>query len=451
MLLKKFYINILFRIIGILANCIVFAISLSWRPDWLIASNLLFLLGVQVVLLLLKLNRINKDLESFFSAMRSSDSSIVFTGIKQNSPFKTLYQQLEEINKDFQKLKIENHRQSEYFKVLVEHVNIGLISFNEKDEITLCNRTAKELLGKRYLHKVDDLDQIMPGLTQTIKLLEPSQQKLITIYNQNEVLQLSVRIALLKFEMNWIKLISFQNIKNELDENELESWQKLIRVLTHELMNSAGPINSTISTIKEFLVNPDGESKRVDSLNDSIIRDTIEGLKIIEERSSGMMDFVKKFRNLTLLPKPVFSPIPVHELFRSIELLMSNEFNKHNILVDDKISPSNLSIMADKGMIEQVLLNLLSNAINALNATPTKKIILSASMDESQRPYIQVSDNGCGIPIDIQDKIFIPFFTTRMDGSGVGLSLSRQLARLQGGTLTFNSKEGEGTVFTIKL
>ena len=164
-----------------------------------------------------------------------------------------------------------------------------------------------------------------------------------------------------------------------------------------------------------------------------------------------MIDFVKKFRNLTLLPKPVFSPIPVLELFKSIERLMSNQLNNQNISVEIKVSPSSLVAVLDKGMIEQILLNLVSNAINALSAAPNKKIILSASLDDNQRPLIQVIDTGCGIPADIQDKVFIPFFTTRKDGSGVGLSLSRQLARLQGGMLTFTSKESEGAVFTIKL
>jgi two-component system nitrogen regulation sensor histidine kinase NtrY len=451
MLLKKFHINVIIRVIGILASCIAIALCLTIKPDWLITANLLFLLGLQVVLLLLKLNKLNKDLESFFSAMRSSDSSVVFSGMKQNSPFISLYKQLEEINKDFQRLKIENHRQSEYFKVLVEHVNIGLISFNNDDEITLYNRAAKDLLRKRTLHKVNELDQILTGLTQTIKELEPSQQKLITIYNQNEVLQLSVRVALVKYEMNWIKLISFQNIRNELDEKELESWQKLIRVLTHELMNSAGPINSTISTIKEFLTNPNGEAKPLASLSNHIVDDTVEGLKIIEERSIGMMDFVSKFRSLTLMPKPTFTAFLVSDLIRNIEMLMADKINYHQIQLEILVLPKDLTIIADKGMMEQVLINMVSNSILALSERSNKHIKISASFDENKRPLIQVSDNGTGIPVDIQDKIFIPFFTTRKDGSGIGLSLSRQLVRLQGGTLTFTSKENEGTVFMIKV
>jgi len=394
---------------------------------------------------------LNKDLESFFEAMQSNDSSLIFTSKKKYSPFVNLYTKLENINKDFQQLKIENLRQNEYFKVLVEHVNIGLLSFNDNDDITLYNRTAKELLGKRNLHKLEDLEQLQPGLFALIKNLEPTDQKLVTLYTNDSIKQLSLRTAWIKLQNNSIKLVSFQNIKNELDEKELESWQKLIRVLTHELMNSAGPINSTIATIKEFLINSNNETKPVESLNNQIVADVVEGLKIIEERSSGMMDFVSKFRSLTLLPKPTFSTFPVSDLIKTTELLMADRIKSGKITFDATISPPNLAITADKGMMEQILINLVNNAILALENSATKNLTILATIDQDQRPIIQVSDTGTGIPLDIQDKIFIPFFTTRKNGSGIGLSLSRQLTRLLGGTLTFISKPNEKTVFTIKL
>lgn len=451
MLLKNFYINIVIRILAILASCLAIAACLIWKPDWLIIINLALLIALQIVLLVLRITRLNKDLDSFFAAMQSNDSSIVFTGKKKNSPFTSLYEQLEKINKDFQHLKIQNHRQNEYFKILVEHINIGVLSFNDNDEITLFNRAGKEILGKRNLYSINDLENIQLGLSTIVKELEPSDQKLITLYTNNSIQQLSLRTAWLKFEDNSITLVSFQNIRNELDEKELESWQKLIRVLTHELMNSAGPINSTIATIKEFLTLPNGEAKSFNNLNKQAIDDTVEGLRIIEERSQGMMDFVSKFRSLTLLPKPTFTTFLVSDLIKTIELLMSDKIAGNNISFTSKVSPSNLSITADKGMMEQILINLISNAIYALDNREDKKIIVNAILDENGRAFIQVQDNGKGIPFDIQDKIFVPFFTTRNEGSGVGLSLSRQLVRLLGGTLTFISKEGEGTVFTIKL
>jgi len=450
MLLKKFYINIIIRILCILASCFAIALCFIWKPDWLIIINIAFLIGIQVVLLVAKINKLNTDLESFFAAMQSNDSNIIFSG-KKNSPFLGLYQQLEKINNDFQKLKIENHLQNEYFRVLVEHVNIGLISYNNEDEITLYNRTAKELLGKRNLFKISDLEEIQSGLSAIIKDIKPSDQRLVTLYSNSGILQLSLRTAFIKFHDNSIKLVSFQNIRNELDEKELESWQKLIRVLTHELMNSAGPINSTIATIKEFLVDADGSTKKIESLTDHIIDDTIEGLKIIEERSQGMVDFVSKFRSLTLLPKPVFTTINIIDLFRTIELLMAEKIYTNKIFFETTCTPSDIKVTADKGMMEQVLINLVGNAILAVEGSKVKHIKVSAFLDYNQRPIIQVHDNGVGIPLDIQDKVFIPFFTTRKDGSGIGLSLSRQLVRLLGGTLTFTSKPGEETMFTVKL
>lgn len=451
MLLKRFYINIVFRILAILVSCLAIAACIIWKPDWLIIANLVLLIALQIVLLVLRITRLNKDLESFFAAMQSNDSSVVFTGKKKNSPFNSLYEKLEKINKDFQNLKIQNHRQNEYFKILVEHINIGVLSFNDNNEITLFNRAGKEILGKRHLNSINDLENIQLGLSTIVKELEPTDQKLITLYTNNSIQQLSVRTAWLKFEDNSIKLVTFQNIRNELDEKELESWQKLIRVLTHELMNSAGPINSTIATIKEFLTLPDGEAKSINNLNKQTIDDTVEGLRIIEERSQGMIDFVSKFRSLTLLPKPTFTNVLVSDLYKTIELLMADKIACNNISFVSRVSPNNLSITVDKGMMEQILINLVSNAIYALEKGVEKKIIINAIVDENGRPIIQVQDNGKGIPVDIQDKIFVPFFTTRTEGSGVGLSLSRQLVRLLGGTLTFISKEGEGTIFTIKF
>ena len=176
MLLKNFYINIVIRILAILATCLAIAACVIWKPDWLIILNLALLIALQVVLLVLKINRLNKDLESFFATMESNDSSVVFTSTKKNSPYVNLYNQLEKINKNFQNLKIQNHRQNEYFKILVEHINIGLISFNENNEQTLYNRAAKEILGRQHIHNLNDLETLQMGLSTIVKELEPVDQ-----------------------------------------------------------------------------------------------------------------------------------------------------------------------------------------------------------------------------------------------------------------------------------
>ncbi len=451
MLLRNFYVNIIIRVLGIVLNSLAIAACAFWKPDWLIMGNLIVLLVLQVFLLIQKLNRLNHDLESFFEAMRSNDTSIVFTGKRKYPSFRNLYQQFEKINHDFQRIKIENHRQNEYFRVLVEHINVGVIAFTGDERITLCNRSAKELLRKPNLFRLADLEGIQSGLSELVRSIRPSQQKLVTLYRESELLQLSIRSAWIRIQDEMIKLVSFQNIRNELDEKELESWQKLIRVLTHELMNSAGPINSTISTIAEFLTTPDGRTRPLGELNDAVINDTVQGIRIIEERSRGMMDFVTRFRSLTLLPTPSFSTFPVAELFRSIDRLMSEQMQNQSIQLEVAVKPEHLEVTADRGMMEQILINLVSNAIHATNAKPIRRIRLNGATDANKRIIIQVVDNGSGIPYDIQDKVFVPFFTTRRDGSGVGLSLSRQLARIQGGMLTFMSVPGEGAAFELTI
>lgn len=450
MLLKKFYINIWIRVAAIVASSVLMAACFMWMHDYLIVANILAIIIIQVVLLIRSLNRLNKDLESFFEAIKSNDSSLVFSHRKKNTPFKGLYQQLENINKNIQQIKIENQNQNEYFKALVEHVGVGLIAFNSEGKVTLYNRAAAELLRKAYLFRISELEAVQPGLSSMLNELQPSEQRLVSVYREQELLQLSFKSTWIKIMDEQIKLVSLQDIRNELDEKELDSWQKLIRVLTHELMNSAGPMSSTISTLNEFITTESGSPKKVTELTNEMVEDIAAGLRILEERSVGMVEFVTRFRNLTILPKPTFATINVADLFAGIKVLMKEKLNQHGIEVDMKIHIENMQITADRSMMEQILINLVSNAVYALKNTTKPCIWLVAKLDENEKPLIIVADNGMGIAEELQDKIFIPFFTTRQDGSGIGLSLSRQMMRLHGGTLTMTSTPGEITVFTLK-
>lgn len=433
-----------------MATSLLMATCFVWMRDYLIIFNLLGILVIQVALLVRSLNQLNNDLESFFEAIKSNDSSLVFSHRKKNTPFKGLYQQLENINKNIQQIKIENQNQNQYFKALVEHVGVGLIAFNDEGKVTLFNRAASELLRKAYLFRISELETVQTGLSNMLEELQPSEQRLVSLYRQQELLQLSFKSTWIKIMDDRIKLVSLQNIRNELDEKELESWQKLIRVLTHELMNSAGPMSSTIATLNEFITTADGKPKKVAELTNEMVEDIATGLHILEERSIGMVEFVTRFRNLTILPKPTFTTINVAELFASIKVLMQEKLNLHRIEVEVKVPFASMQITADRSMVEQILINLVSNAIYALEDTPKPTIRLIAMLDENDKPLLIVADNGKGVPEELQDKIFIPFFTTRKDGSGIGLSLSRQMMRLHGGTLTMTSTPGEITAFTLK-
>ncbi len=444
MLLNRLHINIIVRTIGILLNCIVIATILVSMNDIIILINIATLLVIQVVLLIRYLNHTNRDLETFFNSIRNNDPNLKFENSENSSQHSKLYDQFNRINENIRSIKIENENSNQYFKILVEHIGIGVISFTENGEVTLFNRAAKEIFKRHHLFRIKDLDTILDGLSTLLISLKTGDQKLISLHHKSETIQLSVKVTEFSLMDETVKLVSFQNIKNELDSKEFDSWQKLIRVLTHEIMNSVAPINSTIETLLEILTMERSESENL--INSELIDDTIEGLQIVDERSKGMINFVTGFRNLTLLPKPVFKTINIYELISNTVKLLSKKLESNNIETIINIPNRNATIEGDKSMIEQVLINLIKNAIEALEVVDKKRLTISTTKNIINNSLtIEIKDNGCGISQEIIDEIFVPFFTTKDDGSGVGLSLSRQFMRLHGGRLDVFSEEKLGT------
>jgi nitrogen fixation/metabolism regulation signal transduction histidine kinase len=316
----------------------------------------------------------------------------------------------------------------------------------------LFNKAASELFRIRELSNLVVLDQIYPDFSKILMKMKSAEQKLIKIDSGNEIKQLSIKATEFKILENPKKLVSIQNIKNELEDNELDSWQKLIRVLTHEIMNSTAPITSSIKIITRFFKNEKTDKpKQSGEIDNEIIQHTIRGLGIIEERSEGLTNFVDKYRSLTNLPKPKFSKFPVSEMFESIRILMEEKIKANNIICEQHIYPQSLVLNADKKMIEQVIINLIINSVNALEGIENKKIELKSFLEFNERIVIQVVDNGKGIPKEIIDKVFMPFFTTKEEGSGIGLSLSRQIMRLHGGTIKVQSEPLVETIFTLRF
>ena len=241
-----------------------------------------------------------------------------------------------------------------------------------------------------------------------------------------------------------IKLVSLQNIQSELEEKELESWQKLIRVLTHEIMNSVAPISSLSNTVNDMLSN--GAAKKLDDVQ---IDDIKSAVNTIHRRSEGLINFVENYRNLTNIPKPNFEIFSVKVLFDRLQRLLQNDLEKYSIHLVIKVEPISLEVTADSDMIEQILINLIINSTHALKNIEKKIISLSAGLNEKGMIIIKVTDNGPGIPTDIQEKIFIPFFSTKSSGSGIGLSLARQIMRAHRGNIRVSSQQGEETTFTL--
>ncbi|OFX83253.1 MAG: hypothetical protein A2W99_12450 [Bacteroidetes bacterium GWF2_33_16] len=451
MLLKRHYIQIWLRVIGILITCIIIAFVSVSKPDWFYLINLFVILGVQVYLLVRSQNTISRELEQLFDSINCADTTTNFVGKTKNNQFKNFHSKLNRVLEQIKELKVDSLQQNEYLTTLFEHINIGIISLTKDGLIQMKNSSAKKIIGRGGLENINDLRSIDNAFAKAIEEIKPDESKLISIYRDGYLQHLTIRAALLKFPKEEIKIVSFQNIRGELDEREMEGWQKLIRVLTHELMNSAGPINSTISTLLEILNENTQPTGSVVEISPEIIADTIKGLKIIEERSKGMIDFVKRFRSLTLIPHPTLMQIDVDDLINNILVLLHDEAVQTGVELNYKTRFSNLKAIADKAMLEQILINLIKNSFEAIKNKKKSTIGISVWSDHNSAIYIDISDNGGGIPQDIQDKIFVPFFTTRKEGTGIGLSLSRQLANVQGGALALTKSTPEETIFTLKI
>jgi len=263
------------------------------------------------------------------------------------------------------------------------------------------------------------------------------------------LLQLSIYATGFVLHKQQLMLVAMQDIQGALEEKEMKSWQNLIRVLTHEIMNSITPIASLASTA-HGLLKDERECELPESLNETI-GDVRHALNTIEKRSKGLLTFIENYRKLTRIPKPDFKIVSVKDLFERVEHLMKDQFQAHSIEFKKQIDPLSLSLTADQALIEQVLINLCKNAVEALNGVARPKIKLKAGTDAHGNPVIKVIDNGRGIPEDVAGRIFIPFFTTRQQGSGIGLSLSRQIIRLHKGTIGVTSTPNEKTVFKLRF
>ena len=337
---------------------------------------------------------------------------------------------------------------AQFFKNIVQHVGIGILTFNKEGTIQTMNTTAKRLLRVDKIDKLDDLRMVDNSLVDSFLKLKTGGRELLRLKMGDETLYLSLYAIELTLRGEVMKLISMSNIQSELEEKEMEAWQNLVRVLTHEIMNSVTPISSLAGMVEGELEDKLKKSDLV--LKKEEAEDMYLSIQTIGKRSAGLIKFVKEFRNLTHVPQPNLTEVIVKDLLDEMAMLHKKELADHGIGISVDLPANGLIIQADKTMIEQVLINLIKNAIQAFDNQIDKRIILSA-YDNDGHVIISVKDNGNGIDADALERIFVPFFTTKKTGSGIGLSLSRQIMRQHGGQITVKSKLGEGTEFLLRF
>ena len=305
------------------------------------------------------------------------------------------------------------------------------------------------MLRIRHIRNISQLSAIKDELPELLMKLRAGDRTLVRIFIEDELLQISVYATEFRMRGEDYLLVSLQDISSELDEKEIESWQKLIRVLTHEITNSITPISSLAATVREMLLVEDKDDLLLKAIEGEDLEGVRGAIDTIQSRSQGLLNFVEVYRNLTRIPKPNFRYFKVTEIFERSERLLKPRMNELGIQCTNKVFPPDLMITADPDLIDQVIINMILNAMDAVKGREDAEINILATVNSSNRVIIDIKDNGVGIKPDIMDKIFMPFFTSKKHGSGIGLSLSRQIMHLHKGAVTVKSKPGEGTVFTL--
>lgn len=445
MVYKNFRFNVIIRILLIaigIGSLLYFVII---TEQYLRSIYIFIFIVLAIIEFIWYVDKTNRDFSSFLLAIMQDDFSTTFSEKRKGKSFARLYGALNKITQKFKYISSEKEVQFLYLETLVEHVKVGLISFDGDGKIQLMNGAAKNLLNLPVLSNIKGLERIDKDLLKVILSIKSTENKLVKVTINHKLLQLAVHASEFKLKDTYYKLVSLQNIQNELEAHELEAWQKLIKVLTHEIMNSVTPITSLTATLQDIL------SKEKENIEDgnSWYSNLSQGLDAIKNRSEGLQTFTEAYKNLTGIPLPCFKKININKLITRVQTLFSKTAEENQIKFTIEINTSKLEILVDEDLFGQVLINIVQNALHAVGniSHPRVKIIVNDA--PNQRISFTIEDNGAGIEKDKLDKIFIPFFTTKKGGSGIGLALSRQIIQMHNGNISVISKPGEGAAFNI--
>ena len=438
---KYFRLQIILRIFLVLAFGYGSVYVLTETHFWLVSFWLLLGLAITLINLIGYVERSRRELASFLLAIKQQD----FTNTYHYKSKSDLNYAFHEINGVLKKLKNEKASNLLYLQTVVEHVKVAVLCFDEDYRIQLSNHASRQLFDKDQLGSIKSLETVSPTLSKQIISMENGEKRLIKLQVRDRVFNLSVLATEFKLQNKSYKLISFQDIKSELEANEIESWQKLIRVLTHEIKNSVIPI-STLSDVILHMIKDESGKTDLSKLDEEEVEDLVGGIETIESRSKGLSNFVQTYDQLTKIPKPNFEKVNLADKLKQIESLFKPTLNQFEIDFHIHTDPDT-QLRMDPDLIDQVLINLTKNAIEAIKHIPNPKIEVRFIKTKDLKE-LSVKDNGKGIPPEILDNIFVPFYTTKESGSGIGLSLSRQIMRLHGGSISVQST-AFGTIFKL--
>lgn len=449
MISKNLYLKLTIRVILIVL--LALAASYCFVTSWYLLSLLsLLFLCIQAVVLIRFVNHTNRKIAYFFDAIKNEDFTLRYPEKLSVKSLQELNHSLNMLNTMIQEIHLQNKVQEQYYQEILRQADIGILTVNSKGHILFANPTVERLLNYAPLNHIKQLRQVDPKVYELFSNLKPFDQKLVQLTNEREKIQLAIKSSSIVLKKEELLLIVVQDIHKELDEKETDSWIRLIRVLTHEIMNTITPITSISGSVLKYFKTEDGALPS-ENLNEGHIRNTVKGLEVIKEQGANLMSFVQSYRSFLNVPAPDKTLVRAGKLLNTVRLLVEQEISDAGIQMETLADPQDLELFIDEKQISQVLLNLSKNAIDSLDSRENGLLVLKAGVNGDGKKFISITDNGPGIPPEQLEEIFVPFFTTKEKGTGIGLSLSKQIMNLHGGNLIAYSIPDEQTSFLLSF
>lgn len=443
---SRFAAQLFARIAALFALLALLAIVLVVTDFVAVALILAVAAIAQTFYVIRYVNRTNAELARFIDAIRYDDFSQSFSIGHLGDSFGDLKAAFEDVMERFRETRSDREVQRRYLETLVEHVPIALIAVGDDGAVSMLNNAARRLLDAAGETTVDELDRYGAGFQQDVRKSAAGDRGLTRIEIDGVERQLILSTTQITIGGSPRRLIALQDIQSELDATELSAWQDMVRVLSHEIGNSITPIASLGRTADDMVVDL---RKQVDDEAGELVSDIHDAIDTIVRRSEGLMQFVKSYRELTRLPPPKKQQISLSSYFARLERLLAAEWSDRGVTLHMGAPAEGLTIAADESLLDQAIINVVRNAADAASASDDPQVWLDARLSERGRPIIEIADNGAGLDEELAEKIFLPFFTTKSEGSGIGLSLARQVMLMHRGAITARPREGGGALFQL--
>ncbi len=448
---NSYFANIVARLIFLLTTFIGLAYLLVNTGRFFTILFVSSLAIIQIISLFRFLNLTNRNLARFLLLLTEEDSSVIAWKEHVEKTFQGLHHSFKNVNEEIQRMRLEKEKGSILLQNVIDHIQTGIFVSDEHGLIEQVNEEALRIFDLHRFSRLEELNQVQKGLADAFSELRYDSGNIIHfMVDGNDQVPVLVRVSSFTLGDKELKLHSLQSIKNELEANEIESWQKLTRVLAHEISNSVTPISTLGSGIHRKLVQAKKDNKGGMQLASNVASDLLQSAELIESRSNALVDFTEHYKNFTRLPKPVPEKVEVSGFFENLELFFREDMEKLKMLTEVQVAEPELYVWADRGLLEQAFINLFRNSMEAMSEKG-KGIITLNAFHQNKRVVMELSDNGPGIPLDIQAQIFVPFFTTKPTGTGIGMTIVRKIIIMSGGSIKFSSEPGSGTKFSMDL